>query len=151
TSAGTAVDLGGEYTLRASEDGAGHLSVIRGWGSFQTTNIESLVPAGASCRIRKPGGPGIPYFEDTPAEFKQAVEDFGFTKMASEGLDEILSAARKRDTLTLWHLLSRVNDEDRVRVVDRMTALSPLPSFLSRELVLKGDPNTLLHWRDELM
>ncbi len=151
TSAGTAIDLGCEYSLTASEDGSGYLSVIRGWVSFQTNNIESLVPAGASCRIRKPGGPGIPYFDDTSAEFKEAVENFGLTKMASEGLDVILSSARKRDTLTLWHLLSRVSDEERVRVVDRMITLTPLPSFLSRESVVKGDPNTLLRWRDELM
>jgi hypothetical protein len=151
TSAGTAVDLGCAYSLRAEEDGSGILSVTRGWVSFQTKGVESLVPAGASCRISKPGGPGIPYFDDASAAFKEAADRFGFTKDGSSDLDVIFKEARRRDTLTLWHLLSRVDAEDRIRVVDRMIALTPLPSFLTRDLVLKGDPDTLARWKDELM
>jgi hypothetical protein len=155
TAAGTAVDLGCAYSLKASEDGSGVLSVTVGWVSFQTHGVESLVPAGASCRIRKPGGPGVPYFpavpyfDDASPALKEAVDEFGLTKTSN--LDVILKEARKRDTLTLWHLLSRVDADDRAKVADRMIDLTPLPSFLSRDLVLKGDSNTLSRWKDELM
>ncbi|MGA2741516.1 MAG: FecR domain-containing protein [Bryobacteraceae bacterium] len=149
TAAGTAVDLGCEYALSTDEHGLGLLSVTKGWVLFQWQGIESLVPAGASCRTRPQAGPGIPYFEDAPESLKQAVENFGFEK-AGGGLGAILSESRVRDTLTLWHLLSRVEGADRERVFDRMAALTPVPAGVSRELALKLDPQTLEHWREEL-
>src|SRR5580692_8085632 len=108
TASGTAIDLGCEYTLSDDELGAGLLSVTRGWVSFQWKGMESLVPAGASCRTRPKAGLGIPYFDDAPEALKQALDAFAFEKGGNESLITILSTSRKRDTLTLWHLLSRV-------------------------------------------
>nr|AUN37702.1 hypothetical protein [uncultured bacterium] len=65
-------------------------------------------------------------------------------------MDTILSRARVRDTLTLWHLLSRVESADRIRVFDRMVELVPLPDGVSREKALQLDPATLKSWREEL-
>jgi hypothetical protein len=79
-----------------------------------------------------------------------ALEAFAFGKTDDEVLSVILSASRQRDTLTLWHLLSRVAPGDRPRVFDRMTALTPLPAGVSREKALALDPHTLTHWREEL-
>lgn len=150
TAAGTAVDLGCEYTLSTDQRGVGLLSVSRGWVSFQWQGIESLVPAGASCRTGSPSGPGIPYFDDAPESLKQALETFGFEKDGAGALGIILSESRVRDTLTLWHLLSRVDAADRERVFDRMAALTPVPTGVSREQALKLDPQTLDRWREEL-
>jgi len=150
TAAGTAVDLGCEYALSTDERGYGLLSVTKGWVSFQWKGIESLVPAGASCRTHPQAGPGIPYFDDAPDGLKQALESFGFEKAGDQSLDVILSESRVRDTLTLWHLLSRVDAADRGRVFDRMAALTPLPAGISREQALRLDPRTLDRWREEL-
>ncbi|HUE23722.1 MAG TPA: FecR domain-containing protein [Bryobacteraceae bacterium] len=150
TAAGTAVDLGCEYSLSADEHGSGLLNVTKGWVSFQWHGIESLVPAGASCRIGPPTGPGIPYFDDAPESLKQALESFGLEKAGGGALGIILSESRVRDTLTLWHLLSRVDAADRGRVFDRMAALTPVPAGVSREQALKLDPQTLDRWREEL-
>jgi isochorismate synthase EntC len=73
---------------------------------------------------------------------KQALE--------SLALDIILADARARDTLTLWHLLSRVEAEDRARIYDRMASLTPVPAGVSREQALKLDPETLRRWKEEL-
>jgi FecR-like protein len=150
TAAGTAVDLGCEYALSTDEDGSGLLRVTKGWVSFQWKDLESLVPAGASCRTRAHAGPGIPYFDDAPESFKQAVDNFGFVKSVDGGLGMILSAARVRDTLTLWHLLSRVDVTQRALVYDRIAALTPVPAGISRDLALQLDPDTLRRWKDEL-
>jgi hypothetical protein len=150
TASGTAIDLGCEYALSTDEDGSGLLSVTKGWVSFQWKGLESLVPAGASCPTRAHLGPGIPYFDDAPEAFKQALESFGFEKSADDTLGVILAAARVRDTLTLWHLLSRVDVGDRERVYDRMAALTPVPAGVSRERALKLDPAALNHWKEEL-
>ncbi len=150
TASGTAVDLGCEYQLSTAEDGSGLLHVTQGWVSFQWNGLESLVPAGASCRTRPQAGPGIPYFDDAPEKLKQALEIFGFAKGGNEALSVILSESRVRDTLTLWQLLSRVEVGDRGRVFDRIAALTPIPAGVSREQALNLDPQTLERWKEEL-
>jgi ferric-dicitrate binding protein FerR (iron transport regulator) len=155
TPSGTAVDLGCEYSLNTDDAGSDFLHVTRGWVSFQWKGMESLVPAGASCRTRTKAGPGIPYFDDAPENLKDALEKFAFGpssmgKTDGDVLNVILSESRQRDTLTLWHLLSRVAPGDRPRVFGRMTALTPLPAGVSREKALALDPQTLTHWREEL-
>jgi anti-sigma factor RsiW len=150
TASGTAVDLGCEYELRADEEGSGLLHVTRGWVSFQWKGLESLVPAGASCRMRPHDGPGIPYFDDAPERVKQALDILGFEKAGNDAFSMILSESRARDTLSLWHLLSRVEGDDRARVFDRIAALTPLPAGVSRGQALKLDPPTLKRWLEEL-
>jgi anti-sigma factor RsiW len=156
TAAGTAVDLGCEYSLATREDGSGLVHVTRGWVSFEWQGIESLVPAGASCRTRPHAGPGIPYFDDASEALKRASDDFGpptkadSNSKADNPLDVILREARVRDTLTLWHLLSRVDAPDRERVYDRIAALTPVPAGVSRERALRLDPETLNRWKDAL-
>lgn len=150
TASGTAVDLGCEYVLNSDEDGSGLLQVTRGWVSFQWKGLESLVPAGASCRTRPQLGPGIPYFDDAPESLKQALQMFGFEKSGNDALSVILSESRVRDTLTLWHLLSRVEGADRERVYDRIAALTPVPANVTRRQALRLDPETLKRWKEEL-
>jgi hypothetical protein len=150
TASGTAVDLGCEYTLNAGEDGFSLLRVSKGWVSFEWNGQESLVPAGASCRAEQHVGPGIPYFDDAPERMKRGLESFSFEKSGDDSLNIILAEARVRDTLTLWHLLSRVGVQERARVYDRIASLTPVPSRISRQLALKLDPDTLRRWKEEL-
>jgi hypothetical protein len=150
TASGTAVDLGCEYALNSDEDGSGLLRVTKGWVSFQWKGLESLVPAGASCRTRPRAGPGIPYFDDAPESVKQALDDIGFEKGGNGALSVILAESRVRDTLTLWHLLWRVDVGDRILVYDRIAALTPVPAGVSREQALRLDPKTLRRWKEEL-
>ncbi|HEY3823871.1 MAG TPA: hypothetical protein VGL82_04905 [Bryobacteraceae bacterium] len=109
-----------------------------------------MVPAGASCRTRPKAGLGIPYFDDAPEALKQALDAFAFEKGGNAAFDTILSLSRKSDTLSLWHLLSRVDPALRGRVFDRMAALGPVPRGVTRDQVLKLDPQTLTRWREEL-
>jgi ferric-dicitrate binding protein FerR (iron transport regulator) len=150
TPAGTAVDLGCEYTLRCDTSGVGLLRVETGWVAFEFAGRESLVPAGANCRTRPGVGPGTPYFDDAPRALVKALEGFDFRGQGASALPLILGASRTRDTLTLWHLLSRVGPAERLRVYERMAALSPPPENISRERVLALDPESLTEWRQEL-
>jgi hypothetical protein len=152
TPASTAVDLGCAYKIKTDESGDGVLRVTSGWVSLEWKGRESLVPAGADCRTRSKTGPGTPYFTDASENLQQALAafDFGGGLKASDPLETILSEARVRDTLTLWHLLARVNPAERVRVFDRMVELVPLPASVSRDRALELDPAALKSWREEL-
>ena len=150
TPASTAVDLGCAYKIKTDESGDGVLRVTSGWVSLEWKGRESLVPAGADCRTRSRTGPGTPYFADAPEALQEALAAFDFRGGRPDALGTILNQARVRDTLTLWHLLSRVDPADRVRVFNRMVDLVPLPSGVSREKALQLDPATLKSWREEL-
>jgi hypothetical protein len=150
TPASAVVDLGCAYTVTVGKDGAGELRMTTGWASLEFKGRESLVPAGAICRTKPGAGPGTPYFDDAPAALKSAVDDFDTGTDAGRALDVILNEARIRDTLTLWHLLSRVSAADRVRVFERIAAFVPPPAPLSRDQILALDADALRKWREEL-
>jgi hypothetical protein len=150
TPASTVVDLGCAYTMTVDEAGVGILRVTSGWASLEWGGRESLVPAGASCPTRPAVGPGTPVFEDATERLRQALLAFDFADGGTSALDTVLSEAHRRDTLTLWHLLSRVEPRDRSRVFDRMVALGPLPKGVTRDKALALDRETLKLWREEL-
>lgn len=70
--------------------------------------------------------------------------------MTKDALTVMLNEARPRDTLTLWHLLSRVNEADRTRVYDAIAKYSPPPEGVTREGCLQLDSAMLERWKNEL-
>ena len=150
TPSSTVVDLGCAYTMEVDEAGNGYLRVTSGWASLEWDKRESLVPAGASAPARADVGPGTPAFDDSTERFRQALLDFDYADGGNAAVDIVLAEARTRDTLTLWHLLARVDPTQRERVFDRIVALTPLPSGVTRDRALALDPATLQLWREEL-
>ncbi len=149
TPSALAVDLGCAYKLTVDDHGAGLLRVTLGWVMLQERGREATVPAGAACRMRPGVGPGTPYFEDASAAFEQALARFDFDH-DPDALPVILRTARPRDGLTLVHLLARVNPGERPVIVDRLTAMKPLPDGVTRKGALAADPKTLQRWIDDL-
>lgn len=47
-------------------------------------------------------------------------------------LEIVLREARQRDALTLWHLLARVDERQRVLVYDRLSKLAPPPASVTK-------------------
>jgi hypothetical protein len=149
TPSSTVVDLGCAYTMQVDQAGVGELRVTSGWASLEWGGRESIVPAGASCPTRPEVGPGTPAFDDSSDRLRQALLSFD-EDGGVQAVDIVLAEARGRDTLTLWHLLSRVDARERPRIFDRMAALTPLPPNVTREKALALDPDTLKLWREEL-
>ena len=150
TPSAVAADLGCAYTLEVDDHGASLLRVTSGWVALELKDRESMVPAGAACETRPGIGPGTPYFEDSTAAFREALKkvDFdGDVGVRSAALTAMLNETRPRDTLTLWHLLARVNGQDRVRVYEKMAMFVPPPPGVTREGVLQLDQQMLETWR----
>lgn len=153
TPAATAVDLGCSYSLETAPDGAGLLRVETGWVGLQQGGRQALVPAGASCTIAPGRGPGTPVYDTAPESLRQALAglDSGSVGAArAAALQRVLTSARQRDALTVWHLLARVDGEERGRVYDRLAALVPPPPGVTREGILQGDRAMRDAWWDEL-
>jgi hypothetical protein len=150
TPASTVVDLGCAYTVTVSPDGTTELHMTSGWSSLEWNGTETLVPAGAMSRTLKGRQPGMPYFEDAPVVLRHAVDVFDGGVTTGVVVRQILDAARVRDTLTLWHLLMRVDVTLRPEVIDRLQSLVPMPARVSREQLLELDEEALQTWRLEL-
>ena len=155
TPSAVAADLGCAYTLEVDDKGVGILHVTSGWVALQLKERESMVPAGASCATQPGVGPGTPYFSDATEEFRNALFRFDFeargdASAKTMNLESILSQARPRDTLTLWHLLERVEGDHRSRVYDRLAALGPPPAGVTRDGVLRLDETMVQNWKDHL-
>jgi len=153
TPSAVAADLGCAYTLEVDDHGAGKLRVTSGWVALEWKGRESIVPAGAACETKPGVGPGTPYFEDAPALFSTALARIDFAEdpaAAKDALTWVLNQARPRDTLTLWHLLARVNEADRVRVYETIAKFVAPPAGVTREGVLQLDRAMLERWKTEL-
>ena len=158
TPSAVAVDLGCAYTLHVDDSGAGLLRTTLGWVGFKLKGRESFIPAGAVCATRPGIGPGTPYFDDASEDFRAALSKLDFERAGSEAgaetrdpdLDVVLREARRRDALSLWHLLSRLDASDRARVYGRLAALVPPPQGVTRAGVLAGDRQMLDLWWNEL-
>ena len=154
TPSAVAVDLGCAYTLTVDDSGAGLVRTTLGWVGFRLDGRESFIPAGAACATRPGIGPGTPYFDDASAPFRLALTKLDFDRESPEFEDTqlgiVLSEARPRDALTLWHLLARLSGRDRARVYDRLAALVPPPTGVTRGGVLAGDTQMLDLWWNRL-
>lgn len=154
TPSALAVDLGCVYTLKVDDSGNGLLRTALGWVGFKLGNRESFIPAGAACVTRKKTGPGTPYFEDASQGFRSAVAQLDAantnTDERAAALEVVLSQARPEDALTLWHLLPRVPETERGRVYDGLARLVAPPAQVTREGILRLDPQMLDLWWNEL-
>ena len=153
TPSAVAADLGCAYTLEVDDHGVGKLRVTSGWVALELKDRESIVPAGAACETRPEVGPGTPYFEDASPAFRAALSRMDFQDdpaVTKDALTLMLNEARPRDTLTLWHLLARVNETDRARVYEVIAKYVPPPEGVTREGVLRLDWGMLQLWKNQL-
>jgi hypothetical protein len=136
------VDLGCEYTLQVDKDGVGLVRVSAGWVAFENDGRESFIPAAAACVTRPGKGPGIPYYEDASQGLIDALRRFDSDGDAA-AVSVVIAESRKKDAISLWHLLRRIPAPERGQVFDRLSQLIPAPSGVTREGVLAGDPRMI--------
>lgn len=150
TPSAVAVDLGCEYTLQVDDTGAGLVRVTLGWVSFETASRRSFVPEGAMCVTRPGAGPGTPRYADAPSGYGEALEILDFAALPDPrrvaALELIVTSARRRDALTLWHLLGRGTPDERARIYDRLAVLVPPPPRVTRWKIVAGDRPARDEW-----
>jgi hypothetical protein len=154
TPSAVATDLGCAYTLKVDETGAGLVRVTAGWVGFESGGRESFIPKDAVCPTRPSIGPGTPYYEDAPGGYPAALTLLDFGSPTDSGraaaLATVLSTARRKDALTLWHLLARGTIEERRLVYARMAELVSPPEGVTLEAVLRRDRRATDRWWNAL-
>ena len=135
----TIVDLGCIYSLEIEKDGSGTLKVISGYVELKSGDTKSLIPAEAMCRTGKTFGTATPFFNDATTEFKNALNDFDLNKDRSSALPVLLKESRKKDALTLWNILGKVNESEKEKTYKRITELVNIPTNITFQGIMNGD------------
>ena len=139
TPSATAIDFGCIYTLEVNKDGSGLLKVMSGCVELKSGNTKSLIPAEAMCKTDKTFGTGTPYFNDATTEFKDALNNFDQNKDKSSALSTLLKESRKKDALTLWHILTKVKDNQKQETYNRIAELVNIPSTVTLQGIMNGN------------
>jgi hypothetical protein len=150
TPSAVAVDLGCEYTLEVDRDGGSKLHVTSGFVALERGGRESIVPAGAICFTRRGRGLGTPFSDDASLEFQRAIQRFDFENGGAASVQTIIKEAGLYDSLTLWHLLSRVPKNEREKVFAALANYVKPPANVTREGVLRLDKKMLDNWWKEI-
>ncbi len=154
TPAGMAVDLGCVYSATVDEGGATRLRVTFGQVAFETGRRHVIVPHGASIGAVPGRSPGTPVWDDSPQRYRDGVGklDMSYDRIApvsEPALAQVLATERRKDSLTLWHLLDHPDRSVRARVFDRLAELVPAPEGVTRQACLDAEPASLARWKDE--
>lgn len=149
TASADAVDLGCAYTLSADEAGNGTLAVTYGSVSLERAGrAPTFVAEGSTCRIG-PRGPGTPLAVNASDVLRRAADDLD----AGEGsaFDRVVAGCGAGDTITLWHLMRRIDPQERGRAWDRLSRHVPAPKTASREAVVRGDRAAIADYYEVLV
>jgi anti-sigma factor RsiW len=150
TPSGAAVDLGCEYTLEVDASGNSRLHVTSGFVALENGKFESIVPAGAIALTKKGKGVGTPFSEDATQKLQAALYKFDFENGGREALRTIITESSLYDSVTLWHLLARVEKSERAKVFDALAAQVKPPATVTRGGILRLDKKMLGAWWTEI-
>lgn len=147
TPSAVAVDLGCAYTLEVDENGDSKLHVTSGFVALERDGAESIVPVGAMAITKKGKGIGTPFAENASAEYQNALNKFDFENGGNESLQTLLKNPNIKTSITLWHLLSRVSEDKREEVFNKLNSVVKIPKDVTKEGILNLDKEMLIIWR----
>jgi hypothetical protein len=150
TPSAVAVDLGCIYTLAVDSLGAGVLRVESGEVDLVGRQSSVIVPAGNRAALRPGLGPGLPTPTIVDPAYDRLLAAVDGGALDSASVSRLVEASSRERTITLWHLLRRVDQRERAMVVDRLARLVPPPSSVTRADLVAGDRAALSAWRDVL-
>ena len=91
------------------------------------------------CKISKTFSVGTPYFNDAITEFKEALNNFDQNNDKRSALSILLKKSRKKDALTLWHILTKVNGIEKEETYKRITELVNIPSDVTMQGIMNDN------------
>lgn len=142
-----ATDMGCRYVLDSPETGPGLLTVTLGWVMLDSPHgWESRVPRGVRCTIDPQRGPGTPVrVRASQALWDEVtrVDAAGWRGVPDAAMETLLGLCGPDDCVTLWHMLTRVDEPRRAAVLDRISVLIGLPDTVVRDQVLSLNEGAL--------
>lgn len=144
-----AIDLGCVYTLRVDERGAGSLEVYYGAVELVDARGTTFVPSGNAAGTDTTGQT-VPWPLTSAPAFRAAATVLSSGARDSLALAALLGGTDERATITLWHLLRRVDSAFREPIAARLAALVAPPTGVALDRVVSLDADALAAWEPVL-
>ncbi len=141
---------GSFYTINLNDAGTSVIFVKKSWIKIFDGKIETYAAPGSYCKIIFGRGAGIPYLQNSSPEFIDDLTRFSFNAYSQELLNKILSESTKDNAISLWNMIGRVNEQDRLKVVNALEEYFPLPAGTTDAVMVKLYKNALIKWLTEI-
>jgi hypothetical protein len=143
TPSATVIDLGCKYDLTVDERASTALHVESGWVLMEHKNRRALLCAGTMCISDSSKGVGTPFSNQASSLFKESLYKLDFVNSSKTELAVILSEAKQKDFITLFHLLKRLDNDSRGMIYDRISLLFKVPQRITREGIVHGNKDMM--------
>lgn len=140
-------ELSSDYKLSVNDE-INSLYVYNGIVKVEVKGVESIVPEGYACEIKK-GRYAIPYNPDSDKEIISLIKDF--RGPADANLPVITILANKQDALSLWHILQLTTDLNRPLAYNKLKELVKPPDSVTDEGILKLNQEMLEQWLNKIL
>jgi hypothetical protein len=145
---GSIADRGGEFKLTTDSDGNSKVTVKFGFVEIRRGDETLFLDEGYSCEIKNDFGIGIPYREDSPAEFRDYVKNYLYSSEIT--IEKIIESAGPKDMLTLLALIPKAPQQKRQLLFQAIANYFPPPSGVTRMGIVKADEAELYLWWQEI-
>jgi FecR-like protein len=148
---GIAVDLGCVYRAEIEGDGQTRISVISGAVSLEALGSQVYVPRGASVWARVGEGPGTPIWDEADPEIRRIVRELdtgAALRFESDAFQSLFERTRPRDSLSIWHLMSRAQGRDRFVYAKLLARLVPMPEGYEPDDCVYAGTAGYVAWRE---
>ena len=143
TSSSVVTDLGSKYDLSVDEQASTLIQVKSGWVLMEYKNRRILLCAETTCISDSSKGLGVPVSNEASSTFKESLYKLDFENSSKNELAILLSEAKKKDLITLFHLLKHLDNESRGMIYDRISLLFKMPQRITREGIVHGDKDMM--------
>lgn len=138
---------GSGFNLTVDDYGSSELVVLSGRVTVSVKELTSYVPKGFGITVQK-GKFAIPYPEGSTDELKNLFKNFA--SVNDPAIGSIIALVTPYESLSLWHLIQIVSQNNRFMVVDKLNEFVPMPPGLSKQLILSLNKDALEEWRKEI-
>ena len=143
TPSSVVTDLGSKYDLSVDEQASTLIQVKSGWVLMEYKNRRVLLCAETTCISDSSKGLGVPISNEASSTFKESLYKLDFENSSKNELAILLSEAKKKDLITLFHLLKHLDNESRGMIYDRISLLFKMPQRITREGIVHGDKDMM--------
>ena len=143
----------GDYNISIADDlQSSIVAVNNGWITVKRDNLESLVLANHSCKLFNNLSIGLPYLNNSSAEFINAIEAYCFEDPGNEEkLIKILTTANSKNLVTIWNLMSRVTRKQRDMVIYTILGLlGTTPEGIDKDVLKNLDKDMMQKLLEEI-
>ncbi len=141
---------GSLYSINLNDTGTSVIFVKKSWLKISSGKTETFVTPGCYAQIIFGRGTGIPYRQNSSKDFIADLSRFSFNSYSTDLLNKILSESTFDNAISLWNIIRRINNQERLKVVNTLEKFAPLPAGTTDVEMVDLNEQAMLKWLTEI-